>query len=130
MTRSTSCLQNQRGAMLIQVGITILMLMGFTVFVIDYGIVWVARGQAQNAADAGALSGAVARRWDDLALPPATNGVAWTAATQAAGANLIWKQAGVAIPSWTCPTGWTPFRPTSFMRTIHFSSATRRCAYP
>ena len=107
MTRSTSRLQNQRGAMLIQVGITILMLMGFTVFVIDYGLVWVARGQAQNAADAGALSGAVARRWDDKALPPAANGIAWTAATQAAGANLIWKQPGVAIPSWTCPTGWT-----------------------
>ena len=92
--------------MLIQVAITLLVLMGFTVFVIDYGIVWVARGQAQNAADAGALSGAVARRWDDKAATPAANGIAWTAATQAAGANLVWKGAGVAVPSWACPTGW------------------------
>ena len=107
MAGNTSRLQNARGAMLIQVAISILMLMGFTVFVIDYGIVWVARGQAQNAADAGALSGAVARRWDDLAMPPAANGVAWTAATQAANANLVWGQPGVAVPSWACPTGWT-----------------------
>ena len=58
-------LANARGAMLIQVGISIAMLMGFTVFVVDYGVVWVARTQAQSAADAGALSGAVSRALDE-----------------------------------------------------------------
>ena len=45
-------------------------LMAFNVFVLDYGMLWVARGQAQNAADAGALAGAVARGFDDFADPP------------------------------------------------------------
>jgi len=96
---------NDRGAMLIQVAISILMLMGFTVFVIDYGVVLVGRGQAQNAADAGALAGVLARAFDDTADPPATGGVAWNAATQAAAANLVWREPGVAEPSWDCPAG-------------------------
>jgi Flp pilus assembly protein TadG len=104
--RPMSRAADERGAMLIQVAISILMLMGFTVFVVDYGIVWVARGQAQNAADAGALAGAVARRYDDSANPPAAGGVAWTSATQGANANLVWGATGVAQPSWTCPPGW------------------------
>ena len=51
-------LSNARGAMLIQVGISIMVLMGLTVFVFDNGLLWVARNQAQNAADAGTLAGA------------------------------------------------------------------------
>lgn len=105
-------LRSERGAMLIQVAISILVLMAFTVFVVDYGVVWVARAQAQNAADAGALSGALARRYDDKVTTPATNGTAWMSATQLANQNLVWGQAGVAIPSWACPTGWTGYRCT------------------
>src|SRR5213592_3728908 len=62
----------ERGAVLIQVAISILALTAFTTFVVDYGVLWVARGQAQNAADAGALAGATARAFDDVADPPAT----------------------------------------------------------
>ena len=47
-------------------------------FVVDHGILWVSRGQAQNAADAGALSGAIARAYDELTNPPASNGKAFT----------------------------------------------------
>lgn len=112
MRSTTFRLNGQRGAMMIQVAISILMLMGFTVFVVDYGIVWVARGQAQNAADAGALSGTLARRYDDKVAVPAANGTAWTAATQLANQNLIWGQQGVAQPSWTCPTEWAGYRCT------------------
>ena len=36
----------------------------FDAFVVDYGVMWVGRGQAQNAADAGALAGAVAMAFD------------------------------------------------------------------
>jgi hypothetical protein len=112
---------DERGAILVQVALSILVLMSFTVFVVDYGVVWVARGQAQNAADAGALAGTVARRFDDTVRPPAvpaTNGIAWTAATQAANANPVWASAGAspspwtAVPSWTCPPEWEGFRCT------------------
>ncbi len=39
--------------MLVQVAIALVGLIAFSAFVIDYGVMWVARRQAQNAADAG-----------------------------------------------------------------------------
>ena len=68
--------------------------MAFNVFVLDYGVMWVSRRQAQNAADAGALAGAVARGYDDFADPPASDGLAAESATQTAAANLVWNEAG------------------------------------
>src|SRR3954464_1275522 len=47
----------ERGAILIQVAIAMLGLIAFTAFVVDYGVMWVARSEAQTAADAGALAG-------------------------------------------------------------------------
>ncbi|MBA3884541.1 MAG: hypothetical protein H0X67_02270 [Acidobacteria bacterium] len=97
--------------MLVQVALSLLMLMGFTVFVIDYGVIWVARGQAQNAADAGALAGAVARAFEDRATPPAVGGAAWTAAVDTAVRNTVWGRqpvVGDPIFSWDgqpCPPG-------------------------
>ena len=41
-------------------------------FVVDHGVMWIARAQAQNSADAGALAGAVTRGFDDFANPPST----------------------------------------------------------
>ena len=58
-TRSIGRLKSERGAVFVQVGLAVLVLMAFNVFVIDYGIMWVGRHQAQNAADAGALAGAI-----------------------------------------------------------------------
>ena len=49
--------RNERGAVLIQVAIALLALLALSSFVFDYGVMWVSRGQAQNAADAGALVG-------------------------------------------------------------------------
>lgn len=116
----------QAGAMLIQVAISILMLMGFTVFVVDYGIVWVSRAQAQNTADAGALSGGLARRYDDKVATPATNGTAWMSAVQVANENLVWGQQAIVQPSWGCPTGWTGYRCTrvDVFRNGEFGSST------
>ena len=48
-----------------QVGLALIALLAFSAFVIDYGVLWVSRGQAQNAADAAALAGAVALSYDD-----------------------------------------------------------------
>ena len=50
--------------MLIQVALGLLTLMAMTTFVFDWGVMWVARRQAQNAADSGALAGAVALAFD------------------------------------------------------------------
>jgi len=112
--------RGERGAILIQVAISIMALTAFTAFVVDYGVLWVARGQAQNAADAGALAGAIARAFDDTAEPPSTmipfNSAKLGAqcASRSAGcpttapyANPIWpSQAGaisIVDPSWDCP---------------------------
>ena len=55
-----SRLGNERGAIIIHVAVALLALIAFSVFVVDMGVMWVSRRQAQNAADAGALAGAVA----------------------------------------------------------------------
>jgi hypothetical protein len=60
-----SRLSSQRGAVLIHVAIALLGLLAFSAFVTDYGVMWVSRGQAQTAADAGALSGAIALAYDN-----------------------------------------------------------------
>lgn len=96
---------DERGAVLVQVAIAILVLTALATFVVDHGILWVSRGQAQNAADAGALSGAIARAYDELTNPPASNGKAFHSAMGAALANNVWTAAPTAQVSWTCPTG-------------------------
>jgi Flp pilus assembly protein TadG len=59
MTRH-SRLRDDRGAIMIHVALALLALIAFSTFVVDMGVMWVSRRQAQNAADAGALAGAVA----------------------------------------------------------------------
>jgi hypothetical protein len=55
---------SERGAILIQVAVALLGLTVFSAFVLDYGVLWSARGQAQNAADAGAMGAAVNLMWN------------------------------------------------------------------
>jgi Flp pilus assembly protein TadG len=57
-------LNSERGAVLLHVAISILVMIGLLTFVVDYGVLWVGRNQAQNSADAGALAGAVAMAFD------------------------------------------------------------------
>ena len=52
--------KHERGAIIIHVALALLALLAFSAFVVDYGAMWVSRRQAQNAADAGALAGAIA----------------------------------------------------------------------
>jgi hypothetical protein len=99
--------RGENGAIFVQVGLAIFVLMCFNVFVLDYGIVWMSRAQAQNAADAGAYAGAIARNYDDFDDPPSPTGPAAESATQAATANLIWLQPGVSAVSFDCPIGIT-----------------------
>jgi uncharacterized membrane protein len=101
MARYTS----DRGAVLVQVAVAILVLTAMATFVVDHGVLWVSRGQAQNAADAGALSGAIARAYDELTSPPASNGKTYLSAVGAALANNVWTTAPTAQVSWACPAG-------------------------
>ena len=109
MSELQSRLQSERGVILVFTAIAIVVLMGFLTFVVDFGILWVARAQAQNAADAGALAGAIARAFDDTGTSPllAPGGKAYDSAMKAAESNAVWKQAPAADVTWDCPPGVT-----------------------
>jgi hypothetical protein len=51
--------RGERGAITIHVAIALIAMLAFVSFVADYGLMWVSRRQAQNAADAAALAGAI-----------------------------------------------------------------------
>ncbi len=57
---------SERGAVIIQVAVCLLILLAFSAFVVDYGIMWASRSQIQTSADAGALAGAIALGYDGL----------------------------------------------------------------
>jgi Putative Flp pilus-assembly TadE/G-like len=100
----------ERGAILIQVAISILALTAFAAFVTDYGVLWVARGQAQNAADAGALAGAIALAYDDTTYPPTVNPdlvklSAAYAALCASGSSSCTSTPSAADPIWPAQSG-------------------------
>jgi Flp pilus assembly protein TadG len=86
--------RNERGAVLVHVTIALIGLLAMTALTFDAGIKWVARRQAQNAADAGALAGAVALSFDDPNDWTPT-GPAAQSANSYALANLVWGQPGV-----------------------------------
>jgi hypothetical protein len=81
----------ERGAILIQVAIAMIVLIAFTGFVADHGLLWVGRRQAQNAADAGALAGAVAMAFDND--DRSATGPAKTAAYNFAIINAVAREA-------------------------------------
>ena len=94
----------ERGAVIIHVAFALMALIVFTGFVIDQGSLYVARRQAQTAADAGALAGALT-----LETAPAAVAEATAAAKSVAGSNPIWAQGTapadviVAPIPWPCP---------------------------
>jgi hypothetical protein len=83
------------------------MLTAFCAFVLDYGVLWASRREAQNAADAGALAGAIARLKDEPGHPPAANGPAYRSAYYTAQANGVFGSAPGVVVTWTCPA-WLP----------------------
>jgi len=85
---------SERGAIMVHVLIALLVLIGFLTFVVDFGVMWVGRRQAQNAADAGALAGAVAMAFDANGWTDRTpTGPGRASARQMAISNWIWHQA-------------------------------------
>ena len=96
-------IRDQRGAALIHVGIAIFVLVGMSAFVLDFGVMWLSRRQAQNAADAGALAGAIARLYDEQGDTPAADGLAYKSAMAAATVNEVFNEAGGVRVTWECP---------------------------
>lgn len=105
MTRQSRRVSSDRGAVLIQTAIAMIALMGFSAFAVDYGVLWSARRQAQNAADAGAMAGAISMGFVDMD----DQALARQSALDAAALNLIWGDppdvtpADVTFPP--CPPG-------------------------
>ena len=107
--RSEASHAHDRGAVLVHVALALLALVAFTTFVVDFGVLWASRRQAQNAADAGALSGAMAYAADPL-LDKTETGDAKLSAYQVSQVNLVWGEAPSVIPTTditfpTCPDG-------------------------
>jgi hypothetical protein len=84
-------LQQERGAVIIHVAIALIALLAFTAFIIDYGLMWVSRRQAQNVVDSAALAGALASIHDG-----GTEAVVNLAAQHFAASNPIWGQGNSA----------------------------------
>jgi hypothetical protein len=126
---STHRRTSERGAVIIQVAVCLLGLMAFSAFVVDYGVMWSSRGQAQTAADAGALSGALS-----LAFDSGTDFVGAKAKAQAiAKQNFVWGQApdvlltDITFPA--CPPG-APGVPDTCVKVDVFRNGTRANPLP
>jgi Flp pilus assembly protein TadG len=96
-------LESEDGMALIHVGIALLVLMALSSFVLDYGVMWLSRAQAQASADAGALAGATARAFDETTDPPSADGAVYSSALNSAQANLVFGAAPAVSVTWDCP---------------------------
>ena len=65
MTRLQTRLRDERGMTLVMVATGMMAFLSATMLAVDVGMMMVARTESQNAADAGALAGAVALGFDD-----------------------------------------------------------------
>jgi hypothetical protein len=89
---------------LVMIAVVLLVLMGFGAIVLDFGTVWLGRGQTQNAADAGALAGAIARAFDETGATPASNGASAQSAILAAHSHYVMGDLATATVSFPdCP---------------------------
>jgi hypothetical protein len=126
-----SRLSSERGAVLVHVAVALLGLIAFTTFVVDYGVMWSSRGQAQTSADAGALSGAIALAFDS----PTDFAGAKAKAQAVAKANLVFGQApdvkltnsDITFPP--CPPG-APGLPDTCVKVDVYRNAARSNPLP
>lgn len=118
-------LSDERGAVFIHVGLAILVLLMFMAMVADYGMLWVARNQSQNAADAAALAGARALAYDVATdVSDRARNVAWNTAVH----NSVWGDDPGAVP--TSPYNGSPCsgHPDSCIRVDVFRNGTNGSA--
>ena len=107
--RLTDRVESDRGVSLIHVAIAIFVLTMFTAVVLDQGVLLLARGQAQNVADAAALSGVAARALDEPGdADPAVDGLTERSIQATIARHTIYgadpSETGRTW-SWTCPPG-------------------------
>jgi Flp pilus assembly protein TadG len=102
--------RRERGATMIIVLVALVALIAMSSLAIDVGILWTARTQLQNAADAAALAGAL--NLIDPTGPTVTAGAATTAAIQVCGRNgavgsesLVLPTSDVLIGNWDISAG-------------------------
>jgi len=100
MAQHTQHSRSETGAVLVHAALVLIGLMAMTTFIVDYGILWASRRQAQNAADAGALAGAVHMMYDTNLVP--TPEVLSTARAIAVE-NKVWALAPTATSVFECP---------------------------
>jgi Flp pilus assembly protein TadG len=104
-------LRSERGVSLIQIALAITVLTGFSAFVVDHGVMLLARGQAQNVADAAAIAGVTTRVMDEPGdADPAANGLTEKNILNSVSQHAIFGGTSGNIGktwSWTCPTGVT-----------------------
>jgi Putative Flp pilus-assembly TadE/G-like len=123
--------RDDRGAVLVHVAVAILALLAFSALAIDLGAMWVGRRQAQNAADAAALAGALSLAFDS----PADIPRAREAARAVGVTNLVWGAAPSIdlalndVQLVPCPPG-APGLPDTCIRADVFRSAGRGNALP
>jgi len=123
-----SRVHDARGAVLVQVAVALLALLALSSFVFDYGVMWVSRGQAQNAADAGAHAGAISLAFDGAGDFDGARARAIAMAQR----NLVWGQspdvttADVTFPP--CPPG--PGVPDTCVKVDVFRNQARQNALP
>jgi hypothetical protein len=120
----------ERGAVLVHAAIAMLGLMAFNALVIDYGALYLSRSQAQNAADAAALAGALSLAIDD----PDDIPRAQSAAAAAGLTNLVLGEPPSIDPATDvtlipCPPG-SPGLPDTCIRANVYRSAARTNALP
>jgi Flp pilus assembly protein TadG len=120
----------ERGAVIIHVTIALVGLLAFGAFVIDYGVMWAARRQAQNAADAGALAGAISLAYVDFN----DQGLARQSALDVAVRNNVWGEVPNITPGDVtfpiCPPGAPGAGTPSCVRVDLFRNQARGNALP
>ncbi len=128
-TRIVTRARDARGAVLVHTALAMLGLLAFSAIAIDYGMLWAARRQAQNAADAAAHAGACALAWDDPNDIPRAQAVA----VAAGSANLVLGSPPSILTTDVtlipCPPG-APGVPDTCIRANVYRSAARGNAAP
>jgi Flp pilus assembly protein TadG len=106
MTRLQARLRDERGMTLVMVATGMIAFLSATMLAVDVGMMMVARTESQNAADAGALAGAVALAYDDFDdHTPSGPAVRNAIATSTAGDNSVMNAAAsVLVEDVTFPT--------------------------
>jgi hypothetical protein len=97
--------RSEDGSILIMTMVAMLVMIGFSAMVFDQGVRLTARTNAQTQADAGAMSGAIARYFDEAGVnPPAAGGITEQSIQAVVNNNVAFGGTVRGLTwSWPCP---------------------------